>query len=72
MLNPLIVLFIILVVVLGPSAVIAAIGYATIKAIGRNPSSASKILFGTIIILIFVEILSIVALLIIFQLFGAK
>ena len=70
--NTLIILLIMLVVVLGPSAVIAAIGHATIKALGRNPSSDSKILMGTIIILVFVETLSIIALLVIFQLFGAK
>lgn len=70
--NTMIVLMIMMIVVLGPSAVIAAIGYATIKALGRNPSSASKILMGTIVILVFVEVLSVVAMLLIFQLFGAK
>jgi F0F1-type ATP synthase membrane subunit c/vacuolar-type H+-ATPase subunit K len=70
--NTVIILLIMFVVVLGPSAVIAAIGHATIKALGRNPSSASKILMGTIIILVFVETLSIIALLVIFQLFGSK
>jgi F0F1-type ATP synthase membrane subunit c/vacuolar-type H+-ATPase subunit K len=70
--NTLIILLIVGVVILGPSAVIAAIGYSTIKALGRNPSSASKILMGTIIILVFVEVLAILGLLVIFQLFGAK
>ena len=70
--NTVVVLLIMLIVVLGPSAVIAAVGFATIKALGRNPSSASKILLGTIIILVFVEVISIIALLMIFQLFGAK
>ena len=70
--NPVIILLIMLIVVLGPSAVIAAIGYATIKAIGRNPSSASKILIGTILILAFAEALSVISMMLIFQLFGAK
>lgn len=70
--NTLIILLIMFIVVLGPSAVIAAIGFATIKALGRNPSSASKILMGTIVILVFVETLSVIAMLMIFQLFGAK
>lgn len=70
--NTLIILLIMLIVVLGPSIVIAFIGYATIKALGRNPSSASKIMMGTIIILVFVEILSIIAMFLIFQSFGAK
>lgn len=57
-------------VVTGPSAVIAILGFATIKALGRNPSAASKIFMGTVLLLIFVESISIIALLVIFQLFG--
>ncbi len=70
--NTIIILVIMAIVILGPSAVIAAIGYSTIKALGRNPSSASKILMGTIIILVFVEVIAILGLLVIFQMFGAK
>ena len=39
-----IVLLVIVVTILGPSAVIAVIGYASIRALGRNPSAAPKIL----------------------------
>ena len=56
--------------VLGPSVVIATLGYAIIKALSRNPSAASKIFMGMIVLLIFVEAISIIAILIIFQLFG--
>jgi len=56
--------------VMGPSVVIAVLGYAVVKALGRNPSAASKIFMGIIIMLIFVEALSIIAILVIFQLFG--
>jgi len=56
--------------VMGPSIVIAVLGYAVVKALGRNPSAASKIFMGIIIMLIFVEALSIIAILVIFQLFG--
>jgi F0F1-type ATP synthase membrane subunit c/vacuolar-type H+-ATPase subunit K len=69
--NTLIILFIILVVVAGPSAVIAVLGYATLKALGRNPSAAPKIFMGTVLILVFVEAISIIALLVIFQLFSS-
>lgn len=55
---------------MGPSIVIAVLGYAVVKALGRNPSAASKIFMGIIIMLIFVEALSIIAILVIFQLFG--
>ncbi|HOD12956.1 MAG TPA: hypothetical protein PKO44_07705 [Candidatus Omnitrophota bacterium] len=56
--------------VMGPSVVIAVLGYAVVKALGRNPLAASKIFMGIIIMLIFVEALSIIAILVIFQLFG--
>ncbi len=69
--NTLIILLVMFVVVAGPSAVIALLGFATIKALGRNPSAASKIFMGTILLLVFVEAISIIALLVVFQLFGA-
>ena len=59
-----------LVTIVGPSAVIAVIGYASIKALGRNPSSAPKILQAMIIALIFSMSIAVIALLILFQLFG--
>jgi len=58
--------------VLGPSLVIAIIGAATIKALGRNPSAAPKIYLGVILMLIFAEAASIISLLIVFQIFGPK
>lgn len=57
--------------VLGPALVIAVVGFATIKALGRNPSAAPKIYLGVILMLIFAEATSIISLLVIFQLFGA-
>ena len=65
-----IIVAIMLVTILGPSAVIAAIGYASIRALGRNPSAAPKILLAMIIALIFAEAIAVVALLILFQLFN--
>ncbi|MFA5094723.1 MAG: hypothetical protein WC512_05715 [Candidatus Omnitrophota bacterium] len=64
------IILVMLVTILGPSAVIAAIGYASIKALGRNPSAAPKILQAMIISLIFAEAIAVIALLILFQLFG--
>lgn len=61
---------IMLIAVIGPSLVIAVLGYAVIKALSRNPSAASKIFMGMIVMLMFVEAISIVAILIVFQLFG--
>ena len=67
-----IILTVMFIAVLGPSVVIAVLGYAVIKALSRNPSAASKIFMGMAIMLVFVEAISIVAILIIFQLFGNK
>lgn len=53
--------------VLGPSIVIGAIGFASIKALGRNPSASPKILLSMMISLIFAEAIAIIALLILFQ-----
>jgi len=66
----LIIILIMFVTILGPSAVIATIGYASIRALGRNPSSAPKILLAMIVALIFAEAIAVIALLILFQLFG--
>ena len=68
--ETLLIVTVMMISVLGPSVVIAVLGYSVIKALGRNPSAASKIFMGMVIMLIFVEAISIVAILIIFQLFG--
>ncbi len=65
-----IILMIMFIAVMGPAVVIAVLGYSVIKALGRNPSAASKIFMGMAIMLIFVEALSIISILIIFQLFA--
>ncbi len=68
--ETLLIVSIMLISVLGPSIVIAVLGYAVIKALSRNPSAASKIFMGMLVMLLFVEVISIIAILIIFQLFG--
>jgi F0F1-type ATP synthase membrane subunit c/vacuolar-type H+-ATPase subunit K len=65
-----IIILVMFVVILGPSAVIAAIGFASIRALGRNPSAAPKILPAMIIALLFAEAIAVIAMLIMFQLFG--
>jgi len=65
-----IIISIMFIAVMGPSVVIAVLGFAVIKALGRNPSAASKIFTGMVVLLVFVEAISIIAILIIFQLFG--
>ena len=68
--ETLIILGMMFVAVMGPSVVIAILGHAVIKALARNPSAASKIFMGMIVMLVFVEAISIVAILVMFQLFS--
>ena len=56
--------------VMGPSVVISVLGYAVIKALSRNPSASPKIFMGMAIMIIFSEAISIVAILVIFQMFS--
>ena len=65
-----IILTVMFISVMGPAVVISVLGYAVIKALSRNPSAASKIFMGMAIMLVFVEAISIVSVLIIFQLFA--
>ena len=64
------IIMVMVVTIIGPSGVIATIGYASIRALGRNPSAAPKILQAMIVALIFAMSIAIIALLILFQLFG--
>lgn len=68
--QTLIILLVLFIAVMGPSLVIGFVGYATIRALGRNPSAASKIFMGTVLLLVFVEAISLAAILVVFQLFG--
>lgn len=53
---------------LGPSLVIAVIGYAGILALARNPSSAPKVQLTMILAFVFAEAIAVIALLLIFHL----
>lgn len=64
------ILMVMFIAVLGPSIVIAVLGLAVIKALSRNPSASSKIFLGMGIMLVFVESISVLAILVIFQLFS--
>lgn len=55
--------------ILGPSLVMAAAGYSSIGALGRNPSAAPKILTAMTMTLVFAEAIAIVAFLVVWQLF---
>ncbi len=55
--------------ILGPCAVFAAGSFASITALGRNPSAAPKIFTAMVIALVFAESLAVIAILVVFQLF---
>lgn len=55
--------------ILGPCAVFVAGSFASIAALGRNPSAAPKIFTALIIALVFAEALAIIAILVVFQIF---
>ncbi|MDI6774498.1 MAG: hypothetical protein QME60_03765 [Verrucomicrobiota bacterium] len=65
-----VIVLVLVVTILGPVAVIAVIGHASIRALGRNPSAASKILQAMIMALIFAMSVAVMAQLILFSLFG--
>lgn len=54
----------------GPSLVIAVIGFASIRALGRNPSASPKILPAMIVSLVFAEAVAIIGLLVFFYVAG--
>lgn len=56
--------------ILGPSLIIASTGFSSIGALGRNPSAAPKIFTAMIMTLIFAASISVVALLVLFQIYS--
>ena len=53
-----------------PCWVFAQCGKTSINALGRNPSAAPRVFTAMIIVLLFAEAAAVVAMLIVFQLFG--
>jgi len=65
------IILVMLISTLGPSAVIAMVGYSAVKALGRNPSASPKILISMIVAFIFAEAIAIIGLLVVYNLFGS-
>ena len=53
----------------GPSVIIGMVGRAAVRAVGRNPSAAAKILMTMIVAFIFAEAIAVLAVLLVFSLF---
>jgi F-type H+-transporting ATPase subunit c len=64
------IILIMIISTIGPSLVIAMVGSSSVKALGRNPSAAPKILISMILAFIFAEAIAIVGLLVVYNLFG--
>jgi len=64
-----VIIMIMLLSTLGPAAVVGIVGYAAIKAVGRNPAASARILIAMIIAFLFAEAIAVMALLIVFNLF---
>jgi len=58
--------------ILGPVAVLMASAFASIMALGRNPSATPKIFTAMVIAMVFALAVSVVAMMIVFQLFSEK
>lgn len=63
---------ILLLATLGPSLVIAVVGYASIKALSRNPAAAPKIQTTMIVSFVFAAAIAVLALLILFHIFTQR
>lgn len=55
--------------IVGPSVVVASVGFATTKALSRNPSASPVLFMGLLIMLIYNEAIVIISLLVFFQVF---
>lgn len=58
--------------IIGSCSVFAAGSFASIRALGRNPSSASKIFTAMLISIVSAQAVAFIAMLISFQLFSAR
>ena len=65
----LIIIIIMFLATLGPAAVIGLVGFAAVKAVGRNPSASPRILLAMIMAFIFAEAIAVMAILLVFTLF---
>jgi F0F1-type ATP synthase membrane subunit c/vacuolar-type H+-ATPase subunit K len=63
---------VIIAAIVGPSISVASIGYSTIRALARNPSSSPVILMGMLMVLIFNEGIVIISLLVFYEIFKPR
>ena len=54
---------------LGPAVIIALVGQAAVKAVGRNPSASPRILLAMIVSFLFAEGIAVLTVLMVYTLF---
>jgi len=54
---------------LGPSAAIALVGFSAVKALGRNPAAAPRIMTAMIVSFVCAESVAVIALLVTYNIF---
>ena len=54
---------------MGPSLIIALVGYGAVRAVGRNPAAAPKILLALMFAFLFAEGIAVIALIMVYNLF---
>jgi F-type H+-transporting ATPase subunit c len=69
MLRNTVIILIMILSTFGPAVVVGFVGYAAVKAVGRNPSASGRILLAMIVAFIFAESIAVIAVLMVFNLF---
>jgi F-type H+-transporting ATPase subunit c len=53
----------------GPAIIVGLVGYAAVKAVGRNPAASARIMLAMILSFLFAESIAVLAILVVFNLF---
>jgi len=54
---------------MGPAVIVGLVGYAAVKAVGRNPAASPRIMLAMILSFLFAESIAVLAILVVFNLF---
>ncbi|MFA6079688.1 MAG: ATP synthase F0 subunit C [Candidatus Omnitrophota bacterium] len=63
------IILIMLLSTMGPAVIVGLVGYAAVKAVGRNPAASPRIMLAMILSFLFAESIAVLAILVVFNLF---
>ena len=63
------IILIMLLSTMGPAIIVGLVGYAAVKAVGRNPAASARIMLAMILSFLFAESIAVLAILVVFNLF---